>query len=67
MKAEEEKKKKEESEKASSFVITKDVWEKAIEAYKHHKHCKIPNFGLVKTPIFKQQGQEEMIKANKIE
>lgn len=67
MKAEQEKKKKEESEKASSFVITKDVWEKAIEAYKHHKHCRIPNFGLVKTPIFKLQGQEESLKSNKIE
>lgn len=59
MKAAEEKKKKEEIEKPSSFVITKDVWEKAIEAYKHHKHCRIPNFGLVRTPIYKQSSKEE--------
>ncbi|EAS07475.2 hypothetical protein TTHERM_00572110 (macronuclear) [Tetrahymena thermophila SB210] len=51
----------------NNFLLTKDMWEKIIDADKNNQPFRLPNFGIEKTPVYKMQQNNEEEKRKIIE
>ncbi|KAL4510655.1 hypothetical protein ABPG72_004809 [Tetrahymena utriculariae] len=52
---------------SNNFLLTKDMWEKIIDADKNNQPFRLPNFGIEKTPVYKMQQNNEEEKRKIIE
>ncbi|KAL4464048.1 hypothetical protein ABPG74_005985 [Tetrahymena malaccensis] len=52
---------------SNNFLLTKDMWEKIIDADKNSQPFRLPNFGIEKTPVYKMQQNNEEEKRKIIE